>query len=332
MKSTEGYGDRLRSIRGEVGQIDFSKRIGISPGTLSKYENERIPLSKKTLRALSRKLNINSDWLLTGEGQQKIHKVSTELRASYDLEGDAACRESEVLPGREKDFERMFGEDEGLKKIYNDTFGPLEDTSKLLNSMLNFSQKAVFLFMFMQADNPFDAFHIRRKDDENDVSKKFEMDFQIIENLIEKTSTSLSSISPANEDIKQRKKISNPNFFAYLTKLYDKIILDSVKSTFQATGISLPCSDSDVPKGMSLLDFIEFIVRRHSLFELIVIHKAIHDFIVKNPLFSDHVKTMEHPYIDPKALIKSGVLPSSLGIAAQDDEGNGGEGNDKEKG
>lgn len=329
---------RVREVRGSYTQKAFAQVLGLSTNSYRRVEYGDRSLTEKEMEIIEKKFGVRKNWLLTGEGPQKTHKVSTELRASYDLEGDAACSEREMQHLVEDEhIGRVFGEDEWLKFYQNGVFEPTGAIQDHLDSMIKSAQKSTILLILAQASNPLDQVHNCRKsnDYEKDASKKFTMDIELIENLIEKTASSLNDALPANkDDIIQRKNIGSPYFWTYYSKVYDKIILDSIKSTFQEIGISFPPSDpcNAYAKNDSLLDFIEFIVRRYSLFELIVIQKAIHDFIVKNPLFSDHVKTEEYPYIDPKALIKSGVLPSSLGIAAQDDEGNGEEGDATEKG
>ncbi len=82
-------GDRIRIIRGSLGQLEFAKEIGIKRNTVSSYENNNIIPSGKVLLKLYNKFNANINWLLSGEGdpylktelENKIEKMESRIKA-----------------------------------------------------------------------------------------------------------------------------------------------------------------------------------------------------------------------------------------------------------
>jgi transcriptional regulator with XRE-family HTH domain len=327
MKQLHGAGKRLRQVRGALTQKEFAEALGVHVVTYRRYEYSERDIHETVLQTIERRYQINRDWLLTGEGPQKTHKVSTELRAVYDLEGDAACSEREMQHLAEDDETDNLFSEERVKNFISTVYGPVKELNTHLHALLNYYPKAAGWLLLSMAENPLESttihgLNLKDRGKNKSNSEKFKFDINKIDELLSRILEWSPSDEIHNFEMTKNALTRNPELFMRLVSLHDIIILDSVKNTFQETGISVSCCDDH----SRLIDLLGFITHRHSLIELIVIHKAIHDFIVKNPLFSDHVKTMEHPYIDPKALIKSGVLPSSLGIAAQDDEGNGEEG------
>ena len=81
-------GDRIRIIRGSLGQLEFSKEIGIKRNTVSSYENNNITPAGKVLLKMYKKLNVNINWLLSGEGdpylktelENKIEKMESRIK------------------------------------------------------------------------------------------------------------------------------------------------------------------------------------------------------------------------------------------------------------
>lgn len=49
-------------------QEDFGKAIGMAGTTISDIENNRCPVTEKTLIAVCSKFNVNEKWLRTGQG------------------------------------------------------------------------------------------------------------------------------------------------------------------------------------------------------------------------------------------------------------------------
>ena len=61
-------GDRLKALRGDSSQGDFSQRIGFHKNTVGKYERgERTP-DVDFLRTVCERLSVSPDWLLWGQG------------------------------------------------------------------------------------------------------------------------------------------------------------------------------------------------------------------------------------------------------------------------
>ncbi len=70
MYSTTGIGDRLRGVRGQLTQAEFSARLGVHRKTVERWESgERIP-DGESLLSLKREFGIDPGWLLTGEGDR----------------------------------------------------------------------------------------------------------------------------------------------------------------------------------------------------------------------------------------------------------------------
>jgi transcriptional regulator with XRE-family HTH domain len=67
--SEETVGERFRHLRLSNGlnQVDFSKSIGISQGSLSEIEKGKTNPSIDTVIATSKAFGISTDWLLKGE-------------------------------------------------------------------------------------------------------------------------------------------------------------------------------------------------------------------------------------------------------------------------
>ena len=82
-------GDRIRIIRGYLEQPEFAKEIGVARNTVSSYENNNITPAGKVLLKMYKKLNVNINWLLSGEGdpylktelENKIEKMESRIKA-----------------------------------------------------------------------------------------------------------------------------------------------------------------------------------------------------------------------------------------------------------
>ncbi len=86
-------GDRIRIIRGSLGQLEFAKEICIKRNTISGYESNNIIPSGKVLLKLYERFNANINWLLSGEGkphlnphwktelENKIEKMDSRIKA-----------------------------------------------------------------------------------------------------------------------------------------------------------------------------------------------------------------------------------------------------------
>jgi len=60
-------GQRIRQLRGEATQQEFSRALGISQAQLSKYELGQSALPLGLLAKLAEKSGRSTDWILTGK-------------------------------------------------------------------------------------------------------------------------------------------------------------------------------------------------------------------------------------------------------------------------
>jgi len=65
-------GKRLIQIRGELSQKEFATKAGISQNSVSRYENGTTEPGSEVIARICRTFQVDSTWLLTGEGL--IHK------------------------------------------------------------------------------------------------------------------------------------------------------------------------------------------------------------------------------------------------------------------
>ena len=67
-------GDRLASVRASSGlnQIDFAKKLGLSPRAYANYERGERELPAMVLKAFAEILRIDPLWLLSGPGREPI--------------------------------------------------------------------------------------------------------------------------------------------------------------------------------------------------------------------------------------------------------------------
>ena len=80
--------ERLKSVREafHISQAELARRIGVTSQLISQIENERIPMSYLTARAIEGEFGVNHDWLLIGKGEMMAQKNATkELTLSPEL-------------------------------------------------------------------------------------------------------------------------------------------------------------------------------------------------------------------------------------------------------
>lgn len=88
-------GKRLReSLRiKNIKQIQLAKSIGITPASLSQFCSDIVKPSLRTSRDICNALNINEQWLLTGEGpinKETPQTITDALAQEYGLQPYAA--------------------------------------------------------------------------------------------------------------------------------------------------------------------------------------------------------------------------------------------------
>lgn len=62
--------ERIKELRKDLGlnQMEFGKRIGVAPNTISTYENGTRALSDAIIMLICREFGVNETWLRTGYG------------------------------------------------------------------------------------------------------------------------------------------------------------------------------------------------------------------------------------------------------------------------
>lgn len=76
-----------------VKQVDLAKKINIAPASLSQFNSGARKPSDRTIADICRVLNINEQWLRTGEGemeQETPESYAAELAQRYNLNQFAA--------------------------------------------------------------------------------------------------------------------------------------------------------------------------------------------------------------------------------------------------
>lgn len=120
----ETLGDRIKIIRGETSQTQFSSSLGITQTKLSRYERNTTPPEIDFLVRLSRQYAVSLDWLLLGNGCSESSRpsdgddanIQTELaaeraeRRELTAENRKLYREKEVLYKEREALLREIGE------------------------------------------------------------------------------------------------------------------------------------------------------------------------------------------------------------------------------
>ncbi|MDE6365192.1 MAG: helix-turn-helix domain-containing protein, partial [Lachnospiraceae bacterium] len=62
--------ERIKELRKELNLTleKFGERLGIQKATLSKIENGTVSITERNIAAICREVNVNENWLRTGEG------------------------------------------------------------------------------------------------------------------------------------------------------------------------------------------------------------------------------------------------------------------------
>lgn len=84
--NVRSLGARLRHARGSISQKDFAIALGVATGTYQNYErDERLPDAALVARAVG--LGWNANWLLTGEGPERLEALR---RGAFRVEDEEA--------------------------------------------------------------------------------------------------------------------------------------------------------------------------------------------------------------------------------------------------
>ncbi len=68
-------GDRIKFVRGPLTQIEFARASGINRNTLLKYETNKGFPDFESLLKLHKKLKVNINWLISGEGKPYLKRL-----------------------------------------------------------------------------------------------------------------------------------------------------------------------------------------------------------------------------------------------------------------
>lgn len=87
--------DRIKSVRQNLKQDEFALKLGVNKNTIGRWERgEQTPDAEELNRILEVYPDINSAWLLTGEGEMKLcedfpfitdYHISPELTEIIDI-------------------------------------------------------------------------------------------------------------------------------------------------------------------------------------------------------------------------------------------------------
>lgn len=69
----DSFSSRLRLLRLDLkfSQVEFARKLGISPQALLNYENDYVLPKIDLLKKISTTFDVNANWLLTGKGSMK---------------------------------------------------------------------------------------------------------------------------------------------------------------------------------------------------------------------------------------------------------------------
>ena len=95
-------GRRIRAIRGDLDQLEFAKILGISQGSVSKYEKGNMP-NAVILEKIAKYGGVSVEWLLHGEeaGPAKAAEAAPEVYEARPLVLDARALARAILLARE---------------------------------------------------------------------------------------------------------------------------------------------------------------------------------------------------------------------------------------
>ena len=97
----EGFGERLRAIRGNKSQASFAKELGLSQVVYGRYElNQREP-NLETLCHIGLALGVSADWLLGLPERRESTRVTARDGAAVSIGTGTAtssnCRDCPIL-------------------------------------------------------------------------------------------------------------------------------------------------------------------------------------------------------------------------------------------
>lgn len=150
-------GMRIKKIRKEnnMKQLDFSKRIGISQGTLSEIENGKFKPSIDTLISICKQFDISSDWILTGKTTtQKVKSTKSNL-LKHTLEDNSKLIDkilSDILTHKENNNNNSVNIETFLKHILSSVLNISDNKINLLiKNSTEFQKQFLYLYLNLPA-------------------------------------------------------------------------------------------------------------------------------------------------------------------------------------
>ena len=84
MKISDTFAERLLEIRGDMSQKVFAKKLGVSRGSISLYEQgKRLP-DIEVLRNIAEKFNVSCDWLV---GLTDTKVIEPDIKTACETTG-----------------------------------------------------------------------------------------------------------------------------------------------------------------------------------------------------------------------------------------------------
>lgn len=115
-KTNNTMGSRLTKLResNRLSQKEFSERLNLSPATLSQYENDHVPISKRSLKVICKTFNARTEWLVDGE--EPMYIQPTNLRNIEQISANISqlCHELQHLLNAE--LENLHAAEKNNKK------------------------------------------------------------------------------------------------------------------------------------------------------------------------------------------------------------------------
>ena len=88
--------ERIKEVRTDAGlnQIEFAKRIGVGPSTVTNYEKGTRTPTNAVIQNICRVFHVSKEWILNGTGKKYIEQsvLFTELLSAIDDSDDQFIR------------------------------------------------------------------------------------------------------------------------------------------------------------------------------------------------------------------------------------------------
>jgi transcriptional regulator with XRE-family HTH domain len=98
---------RIRKLRGEMSQSEFSQLVGINPNTLRNYEQGQSLPNISTAAELCKKTGVLVEWLILGEGPMRRGEEALSTPARSTISMDNQTLEKELASERDLNRELL---------------------------------------------------------------------------------------------------------------------------------------------------------------------------------------------------------------------------------